>query len=201
MDIFKMKVDEYLEEISSKKSTPGGGTVAGVIALEGLSLIMMSINFTIDKKGYEEVQGSIIKYKEILEKNANDLKSITKKDSEYFLKLMDVFLHYEKENRIEKLQEAYINAMNIPYEIMKISHKNMKISLKIISIANKNLITDSLMGYLLSKSAYMSAKMNVEINLKYIKDDNLVREIREDIKKMDDEINSFDREYEKLYKI
>lgn len=201
MLIFDMKIDDYLREVSSKKSTPGGGQVAGIVALEGLSLMLMSVNFTISKKGYEDVQKFMIEYKEKLEENYEKLKSFTSKDSENFAKLMDILQNYRENDREERLQISYIDSMNIPYEIIKVAYQNMKISLEIIEKANKNLITDSLMGYILSKSSFEAGKLNVLINLKYIKDKNLIKKVLKEIEEMEKGIREMEREYSNLAKI
>lgn len=201
MLIFDMKIDDYLREVSSKKSTPGGGQVAGIVALEGLSLMLMSVNFTISKKGYEDVQKFMIECKEKLEENYEKLKSFTSKDSENFAKLMDILQNYRENDREERLQISYIDSMNIPYEIIKVAYQNMKISLEIIEKANKNLITDSLMGYILSKSSFEAGKLNVLINLKYIKDKNLIKKVLKEIEEMEKGIREMEREYSNLAKI
>ena len=50
-----MTIQTFLDELASKASTPGGGGAAAVSGAMGAALISMVANFTIGKKGYEDV--------------------------------------------------------------------------------------------------------------------------------------------------
>jgi len=51
-----MTIQTFLDELASKASTPGGGGAAAVSGAMGAALISMVANFTIGKKGYEDVE-------------------------------------------------------------------------------------------------------------------------------------------------
>ena len=48
---------DFIKETCSDSPTPGGGSVAALMASLSVSLAAMSANLTINKKGYEDVQG------------------------------------------------------------------------------------------------------------------------------------------------
>ena len=63
MGIEDLSVREFLDQTASSAPVPGGGSIAAVTAASAAALIEMVINLTIDKKGYEEVQGRMISMK------------------------------------------------------------------------------------------------------------------------------------------
>ena len=52
-------IQVFLDELASKASTPGGGSVAAIIGAMGAALISMVANLTVGKKNYEAVEGEI----------------------------------------------------------------------------------------------------------------------------------------------
>ena len=53
-DILSIPVREFLAATAAKQPTPGGGSVAGVVAGLGVALGEMALNFTKGKKKYAE---------------------------------------------------------------------------------------------------------------------------------------------------
>ena len=51
-----LNVKEFIKQTCSNSPTPGGGSVAALLASLSTSLAAMSANLTINKKGYEEYQ-------------------------------------------------------------------------------------------------------------------------------------------------
>ena len=56
----KRVISDFIKETCSNSPTPGGGSVAALLASLSMSLAAMSANLTIDKKGYEEYQNQMI---------------------------------------------------------------------------------------------------------------------------------------------
>ena len=90
----------------------------------------------------------------------------------------------EKEKRKKAMDAALKDALKIPYEIVTICCNMVKIAGKLIDIGNKNLISDVGCGVLFLDSAIKSAEMNVDINLKYIKDKSFVDKTLSDMKSL-----------------
>ena len=86
-----MTIQRFLDELASKASTPGGGGAAAIIGATGAALIGMVANFTIGKKGYEEVDEE---FKEMLEKSEKLRSKLTdaiKDDVDVFNKVMAAY--------------------------------------------------------------------------------------------------------------
>ena len=59
MSFKDLSIEEYNHALGEKKSTPGGGSALAITLSLACSLLLMVINFTLDKKGYEEHQKRI----------------------------------------------------------------------------------------------------------------------------------------------
>ena len=56
------KIDEFLEDLSSSSPSPGGGSVAGLVAALSGSLNSMVYSLTVNKKSFENLDGETKKY-------------------------------------------------------------------------------------------------------------------------------------------
>ena len=73
MKLSDLTINEYFDLLSSKKSVPGGGSCLGLVLEASCSLGLMVCNFTLDKKGYENVQTEIFFLKEELNQDNSGL--------------------------------------------------------------------------------------------------------------------------------
>ncbi|MEK7448253.1 MAG: cyclodeaminase/cyclohydrolase family protein [Planctomycetota bacterium] len=78
----------------------------------------------------------------------------------------------QKKKRTQRIQKAMKQAADIPGRTLKICFANLQLMNQLINLINRNAITDLGVGILLTQSAFTGCKMNVEVNLKYIKDKN-----------------------------
>ena len=103
MAMTEMRMDEFLNELSSKAAVPGGGGASGYAAALGMALGTMVANLTTGKKKYAEYQEEI---EDIIEKSqilTGELAEFMDKDAEslsLYLKPMD-FQRIQK-NRYRK---------------------------------------------------------------------------------------------------
>ena len=88
-----------------------------------------------------------------------------------------------------ELQALYKNACGVPFEICKIAGKAMAVSKEVVGYGNKNLVTDTAISALMFESAFLGAKFNVYINLKYIKDERFIEETHKVLSGLEDTIS------------
>ena len=166
MELNALPIYEYTKLLEEKKSVPGGGSCLGLVLELACSLGMMVLNFTIDKKGYENV------YEEakIL---LNDLNKIKKKahliineDGEAYRKVMEAY-RLKDEKRIS---EASIVGCEVPYQLYLLTKECENILLRVNLIGNKNLLSDAEIGIDLCRSIYHGAKLNIKCNVNGITD-------------------------------
>ncbi len=176
-------VSSFLEKAASRSPAPGGGCIAALAGALGASMASMSANFTIGKRGYENVSGEA---EEILSASASAMKklsSLAEEDIDSYEKVSAAYRlpagtdELKKEKNV-KIRESLLLAMRPPLETAEECLKVMKLLVRLVEIGNKNLISDvGVAAYLLS-AAIESAALNVEINLKALADEDLAAEKR-----------------------
>jgi len=161
-------IKKYLTDLSAKKPAPGGGSAAALSAAIGVSLMSMVASYTLGNPKYKKVEARAA---DIL-KRANNARS-------KFQKLIDADIEaYDKLSKSAKgakgqssrLENLYKKAAGVPLEICRTAADCLKMCEKLAQIGNKKLVTDTAIAAMLLESAFFSAKYNVYVNLKYIKD-------------------------------
>jgi formiminotetrahydrofolate cyclodeaminase len=166
---------EYLNDLAAKKPVPGGGSAAALTAVLGTSLMSMVANFTIGKKGYESAAGKVAEILLETGKFDSELRDLIDEDVTAFKKLTSAL----KGNTYDDAErdELYKDAMEPPFLVCEIACKCMKLCRDLAECGNKNLVTDAATAAMLLEAAFFSARFNVYINLKYIKDTDYIAKI------------------------
>ena len=154
------KISEFLEEVSSKSPTPGGGAVAAVAGAMAAYLVEMVCALTIGKKGYE-------KHTKALEDDAR----IAKKDKVILLDLADsdvaafdsVMAAYKLKDK-KRIGSALKLAMDVPAKVVGYCMEISDIAMELVKIGNKNAVSDAQTAQALAEAAIKGAKANVKIN-------------------------------------
>ncbi len=146
----------------------------------------MSANFTLGKDKFRDVEPKI---REILENSNNgreDLLRLMEEDIEAYNEVVRAYSlpksnDEEKKQRSSAIQNGMKKAIDVPLRTMNCSLKLLKYINELVKIVNPNLITDIGVGGLLADAAFRGAMLNVEYNLNYIKDKEMVDSIKEEI--------------------
>jgi len=157
---------ELLDEISSKKPAPGGGSAAGVAGATGCSLVMMVCNLTIGKKKYagvrEEVEGVLTEAEEL----RGRFLILIDEDTDAFMRLFEFFKLKEMTPEQEAgMKEAEAEAIAVPQRTMVAALAAMKAAAKLAPIGNKNAISDVGVAVHFLHTAFRGGELNVLINL------------------------------------
>ena len=177
---------EYLNDLAARKPAPGGGSAAALSAAIGASLMSMVANFTIGNPKYKAVE---VEAKEILKKSEaarQALEKLIDEDVEAYGKLSKAMKNGAKDGKM--LDTAFKDALKPPLEICKIAADCLKLCSRLADIGNANLVTDTAIAAILLEGAFFSAKYNVYVNLKYIKDMGWVGCIHEEIAPFEESI-------------
>lgn len=165
----EQSIEQFLTDLSAKKSTPGAGGAAALVAAIGSALGSMVGNFTIGKKKYKSVQLEVQECVHELEKIKMDLEDLIQKDADAFYPLAQAYklpkstsaeVEY-KENVIEK---ALVGATTVPIEIMEKAVRAIEILGSLSKIGNTMLIADAGTGILFCKAALEGASLSVYVN-------------------------------------
>ena len=183
------KVSNFLDELASNSPTPGGGSVAALAGALGAALISMVGNLTVGKKKYEDVEEDIKKIISSSEKLRYELSQLIEEDVKVFNNFMATYkmpkdTEDEKKMRTKKIQEALVEAAKVP---LKTAYKCLDIMILSREAAEKgniNVISDAGVAILMAEAALESAILNVKINLRMIKDEEVKTELSSSIKEL-----------------
>ncbi|PJA99674.1 MAG: methenyltetrahydrofolate cyclohydrolase [Ignavibacteriales bacterium CG_4_9_14_3_um_filter_30_11] len=166
---YNQTLNEYLESLSSKSPTPGGGNVSAFCGTLASSLAIMVCNLTIGKKKYFEVESEMIELKNQLEKIKNKFSDLADKDNEAFDKVMDAFklpkeTEDEKDIRSKKIDEVTFGAAEIPTEVINTCRLILPFIKTVAEKGNQNSFSDVGVATALINAANQGAFLNVLIN-------------------------------------
>lgn len=177
----KKNLKNYIDDLASNSSVPGGGSASALTGILGMALVSMVANFTKDKKLQAQLE-QLLKKNEHLQKK---IQVLIDRDVVVFLKLQDALkLPKEAARRSDITQKCFKDAAEVPFEICQLCFEAVKLAQTIAKIGNANLISDTGGAIYLLVAAYKSAELNVKINLKYIKDEKFTSKKRSMMKKM-----------------
>ena len=91
MELLNLSVKDYLDELSKKVSTPGGGSALAIVLSLSASLGLMALNFTVNKKGYEDKQEKVKEYILKFEEIKNVGEKLIDEDAKSYKALMDAY--------------------------------------------------------------------------------------------------------------
>lgn len=190
MKFCEESINQFLEELGSDLSAPGGGSVAGLIAALSSALNSMVYSLTVGKKAYMALEDN---EKETINKLQKECREFTtrslelmEEDRDNFLKLMDCYklpkdTEDEKEKRLLAIKENTIKSMEAPLILARESlgfYENLKIMAK---YGNKMLLSDLAISAILLHSAIESSIVNVKVNLNGLRNEEFFEKIHNEM--------------------
>ncbi len=169
-------IQQVLDELASKASTPGGGSAAAIMGAMGAALGSMVGNFTVGKKGYEDVDAEMRETLEKTEQLRDRLTDMIRADIEVFNNVMNAYgmpkdTDEQKAERSQTIQTALRDATDVPLECAQAAAEVLKLCKPLAEKGNKNVISDAGVAVLAAEAALRSAALNVYINIGGIKDE------------------------------
>jgi len=180
-------ITTYIDDLSARKAAPGGGSASALIAAVAGALCSMTANFTTGEK-YKESAAKV-------EKILRDCKGITghcmrmiEEDVVEYSALdkaytMPKSTDAEKEARTRTLQDALKGATRVPLALFGRCVELLRLLDELVDICNPNLISDIGVSAYAAHAAMHGARLNVEVNCKYIKDAVFVADVQAEIGK------------------
>ncbi|ANQ54340.1 formiminotransferase-cyclodeaminase [Thermosipho affectus] len=201
MNVEKTTLKEFCDMVSDKSPVPGGGAVGAIVAAFSAALNQMVANLTIGKKKYAEYEESMEEVLEHMEYSRNKLQDIATKDMEAFNEVMKA-IKIPKDNpeRGKILQEALKKAADVPFELARETRNILKYSQITSKFGNKNAISDAYSSAELAYSSFRIAMYNVLINLSSIKDEDFVKEYKEELEDLKNEVDGLYKNIRELIK-
>ena len=161
MELLNLSVKDYLDELSKKVSTPGGGSALAIVLSLSASLGLMALNFTINKKGYEDKQEKVKEYILKFEEIKNIGEKLIDEDAKSYKALMDA---YRKKDETA-IRKAACYACEVPLTLYLKAKILEEYLIDIHPLCNKNLLSDVDIALDLINSVYSGSKTNLLLNI------------------------------------
>jgi formiminotetrahydrofolate cyclodeaminase len=182
----------FIEMLASKSPVPGGGGASALVGSIGMALGSMVGNLTTGKKKYADVEEDIqvlLKKSEALIRKFNQL---VQEDAAVFEPLSKAYgLPSDTEaERLEKekvLQLALVKATKVPLEIAECSLAAIHLMEQYAKKGSRLVVSDAGVGAIFCKAALQGAKLNILINLKLMKDEELKKKFSDRMAVIEDE--------------
>ncbi len=181
MNAANLTTAAFLDELASGQSTPGGGGAAALTGSQAAALISMVIRFTVGKKKYADVEAEMQGYLVRSEELRQNLLAEVDADAAAFDAVSATYTmpkesDEEKAARTAALQAALKHAAAVPFGVAEQALEIMQLAEPVGAKGNSNVVSDAASALYLAWSALKCALVNVNINLKFIKDEAFVSE-------------------------
>lgn len=150
--IKRQEIGEFLENLSSKSPTPGGGAVAALTGAMAASLVEMVCELT----KTQNLQNSKTQSTQLRLK----LLKLADEDCKAFDEVMLAYRSKDKGFIKKSLQKA----IDVPGKTVLLSNEVLKLAKIVLKKGNKNTFSDAKTAIYLAQAAIKSADENIRIN-------------------------------------
>ncbi len=167
------RISDFLEDLSSHASVPGGGSAAAFSGALGASLLSMVAHFS-------GAKGSSRRRKEIKEllletyRIRDELVKLVDEDAESYKEVTraqrSAKLLAHQKSRVKILREAHRKATASSFSICQASHRGLRIGRRLLRIGNERLESDTRGAIFFLSAGFKAAYLMTEENLRWMKD-------------------------------
>ena len=183
-------LSQFLDAVAGGTATPGGGSVSALVGSLGAALVEMVANLTVGKKAFEAQEAEMKRLGEEAHSYREALAATVAQDIHAYQDVMSAYLlpkttEEEKKKRREEIQRALKRAADPPLFTAATSLKLLKLCQKAVEKGNPSAITDAAVGALLADAALHGGVFNVLTNLSALEDENTVKKMKQELKRLD----------------
>ncbi|MGH8792178.1 MAG: cyclodeaminase/cyclohydrolase family protein [Stackebrandtia sp.] len=166
---------DWLDDLASKASAPGGGAAAAMNAAIGAALVSMVCNLTIGKPKYAEHEDTMRKVLSRATQLRTEALRLAEADAEAFAGVAAAYglardTDEAKAARRQAIQEALVGAADVPLRTAALAAEVIGLAGQIAAGANVNVLSDVAVAADSARAALRSAEMNVNVNLSSMAD-------------------------------
>lgn len=186
-------LQQYLDDLASEKSTPGGGSAAALSGAMGAALASMVARLTMGKAEYAGVQQEIEGLLQRTEHLRTRFQQLMQEDIDAYAHLAAAFKmprdsEEQRAARSAAIQARLVDAALVPLEMAECAAELVEYCERIAEIGNTNVLSDVGTGAMLASSAGAGAGWMVRTNLRALKDLEIVSVLSERLGKALEEI-------------
>jgi glutamate formiminotransferase / formiminotetrahydrofolate cyclodeaminase len=173
-------VEPFIEQLAAPTATPGGGSAAAAAGAMAAGLAAMVASMSRGKKAYLQYEAQLSEAIARLGPLREELKAAVDADAEAYDGVMKAYkLAKGDPGGADVLIDAALKlATGVPLRVAEKAHEVVQITESLYAISNPNMKSDLTTAQALAKAAITGALANVEINLKSLKDQGFVADVR-----------------------
>jgi len=180
----KLTLEHYLERLASDNAAPGGGAAAAVTAAQAAALLSMALRIT--SKGAAPAATPTSEAAALLaqvDAARARLIALADADGEAFDAVMAAYklptmTAPEKAARKDAIQKALVRATEVPLELMQRLDDLFAYAGVVLPSAKPSVVSDAAIAVELTYAAIQSARFNVRINLRYLRDEDYKLQVK-----------------------
>lgn len=168
-------VSEFCSSLASSEPTPGGGSGAAASGALGASLLAMVAGRTLERQESAPVEREVRDLHDRALKLQRKLLDLIDQDTQAYNEVIAAVrlpknTDAEKERRRDALQKAYLFATEVPLTTAEACLAVLAGAGSLVLRSHPQLASDLATGVLLAHAGALSAVLNIEANLPYVKD-------------------------------
>ncbi len=169
----EQNINEFINKLSTKSPTPGGGGVAALCGSMGAALASMVCELTIGKPKYKLFEDEVIEIAKAALILKDKLMALAEEDEVAFEPLSKAYslptdTDEQKVYKAEYMEKCLVAAADVPFRVVKTAYEAILLHERLVEKGSKLAISDVGVGAVVAKSALESAALNVYINTKFM---------------------------------
>ena len=176
---------DFLDALSSKEPTPGGGGASALVAAVSCSLCSMVSNLTTGKKKYAQYQEKIDEYLVLLKEKNELLQADIEKDAKAFAPLAKAYsLDKSTEGYEDIMEKALFDAATAPKEILEDIYSLVPVIEDLAVMGSRLAISDVAVAAACLEAAMKGCVLNVYINTRSMKNKDTAQKMNAYVKEI-----------------
>lgn len=180
--LVERSLQAFSDETAARTPTPGGGSVVAAIGAFGAALGLMSARFTQGRKGFEEAEPALAADVDALESVRARLGELVDEDAAAFDGVGSAYGmprgdDAQKAARKAAIRQSLLAAMEVPRRTCQVALEGLEVLDGLADRCNPNLASDVAVGAHALGAALRGAWVNVLVNLKGLRDEELTAEL------------------------
>ncbi len=192
---FDVSVTMFLDNLASDSPAPGGGGAAALSGAMAAALVSMVCQLTIGKPRYAEVEAEMRDTLDRAEALRRELQELAEADVTAFNRLSASYKLPRTTDadiaiRRDAIQTSLRGATGVPLRTARAAAAILPLCPAVAERGNQNAVSDVGVAALLAQAAVRAALLNVDINLRALEDRIYVRQVRAEVERLKDGLQS-----------
>ncbi|MBE3519703.1 MAG: glutamate formimidoyltransferase [Firmicutes bacterium] len=177
-------LSQFIQDLRAPTGAPGGGAASAVAGALGCALLEMVSGLTLSLPRFTEGRDRLAEIRSTAAQFEAAFRDLTAADTDAYLQVEKAMklpknTPEEKAARKEAMQQAFKEATKVPLDVATRAVEALELVPDLLKYGNPNAITDVAVGATFLETAFRGARMNAEINLSSIKDEEFARSCRD----------------------